>query len=52
MLPVQGLVDVSGVWLGVVLGLGAGVQVENGEHSYEETALEFDADGRVSAVTG
>lgn len=46
----QRLVDVSGVWLGVALGLGAGVQGANGEHSCEETALHYAADGCVSAA--
>lgn len=48
----QGWSDVSGVWLEVALGLGAVEQGVNGEHSCEETAPGFDADGRVSAVTG
>lgn len=52
MLPVQGLVDVSVVWLAVEQGPGAGVQGANGEHSCEETALDFDADGCVYAVIG
>lgn len=51
-MSVQGWVDVSGVWLGVEQGPGAGVQGANGEHSCEETALYFDADGRVYAVIG
>lgn len=42
----------SGVWPGVALGLGAGVQGVNGEHSCGETVLDLDADGCVSAVTG